>query len=50
MAMPCWLSAAHGQVQYTSGGFKRFPMAEFKQLVTDQKTMPERLGADCFRP
>ncbi|CAJ1355243.1 unnamed protein product [Effrenium voratum] len=30
------------KVQYTSGGFKRFPMAEFKQLVTEQR-LPERL-------
>eukprot|EP00913_Durusdinium_trenchii_P034497 g32273.t1 len=34
-------SDATVKVQYTSGGFKRFPMMEFKQLVTDQIAIPE---------
>ena len=33
------------QVQYTSGGFKRFDLAEFKRLVTEQIAIPEKLGS-----
>lgn len=29
------------KVQYTSGGFKRFDLAEFKRLVTEQIAIPE---------
>jgi hypothetical protein len=32
-------------VQYTSGGFKRFDLAEFKRLVTEQIAIPEKLGS-----
>lgn len=37
--------ASDRKVQYTSGGFKRFPMAEFKQLVTEQR-LPESLARE----
>ena len=34
-----WVSL--GQVQYTSGGFKRFSLDEFQRLVTEETAIPE---------